>query len=173
MTNTVRITSGLYRGRAIKTPGGKTHPMGERERLALFNMISSYVPGAVVLDAFAGSGALGIEAISRGAESVVFVENNRDAVKMIKDNLVNLGIEAEVEVCKVSEFNSGSLFDLILADPPYDNFDLIEVEHLVQFLKQGGIFVLSHPGDAPEIQGLVLQKSRKYAGAMISIFVKS
>ncbi len=147
--------------------------MGERERLALFNMISEYVPDATVLDAFAGSGALGIEALSRGAKSAVFAEKTPVASQIIKDNLASLGVNGTVETCKVSGFKSDTEFDLILADPPYDNFNLTEVEYLVQFLKKDGVFVLSHPGEVPEIQGLVLQKSRKYAGATISIFVKS
>lgn len=172
MNNSLKITSGQYRGRTIKTPGGKTHPMGERERLALFNMISDCVPGAVVLDAFAGSGALGIEALSRGAEGVVFVESNSSAVRTIKENLANLGANGEVIACKVSSYTSESEFDLILADPPYDAFEKTEVEHLVKYLKSEGIFVLSHPGEVPELEGLHLLKSRKYAGATISIFVK-
>ena len=65
--------------------------MGERERLALFNMISDYLPRTTVLDAFAGSGALGIEALSRGASEVVFVESNREAAQCIRRNLVSLG----------------------------------------------------------------------------------
>lgn len=173
MNNTVRITSGKYRGRTIVTPGGKTHPMGERERLALFNMISEHVPGAAVMDAFAGSGALGIEALSRGAESVIFVESNSNASRLIKDSLASLGTNGMVETCKVSGFNSDRKFDLILADPPYDDFNLTEVEYLAQFLKEDGVFVLSHPGEAPEIQGLSLEKTRKYAGATISVFVNA
>ena len=69
--NEVRITSGSYKGRRVATPGGKTHPMGNREKIALFNMVSEYLPGSRVLDAYAGSGALGIEALSRGAAEVV------------------------------------------------------------------------------------------------------
>lgn len=172
MNNSLKITSGLYRGRTIKTPGGKTHPMGERERLALFNMISSYVPGAVVLDAFAGSGALGIEALSRGASEVVFIENNSGAVRTIRENLANLGADGEVIACKVSSYVPEDKFDLILADPPYDAFDETEVACLIGCLKPEGIFVLSHPGEVPEFEGLQLLKSRKYAGATISVFVK-
>ena len=80
----LRITSGNYRGRKIATPGGKTHPMGERERLALFNMIGPFIPEAMVLDAFSGSGALGIEALSRGAKHVVFVDIDKKAFETIK-----------------------------------------------------------------------------------------
>ena len=73
----IKITSGKFRGRVIKSPNSRlTHPMGAREKLALFNMINDFLPGAQVLDAFAGSGALGIEAISRGAKSAAFIEKN-------------------------------------------------------------------------------------------------
>lgn len=170
--NSIKITSGFLGGRKIATPGGKTHPMGERERLALFNMISEFLPGAVVLDAFAGSGALGIEAISRGAARVVFIDKSTDAVRTIEKNLAALGIQADCEVKKSSVLGATNLghFDIILADPPYDDFKLTEIEYLVQFLDKDGILVLSHPGEAPEIRGLKLKKSRQYAGATISIF---
>ena len=169
----IKITSGTYRSRVISTPGGKTHPMGERERIALFNMISEYIPSAVVLDAFAGSGALGIEAISRGAKEVTFIESNPVVSRTIHDNLAALGASGTIVTSRVSSFLSDTEFDVILADPPYDDFKLNEVSYLVQFLKKDGVFVLSHPGEAPEIPGLSLIKSRKYAGATISIFVKA
>ena len=170
--NSIKITSGIYRSRAITTPGGKTHPMGERERLALFNMISDYIPGAVLLDAFSGSGSLGIEALSRGAEEVTFIENNSNAIKTIKDNLAALGAEGEVVGSKVSTFSTDKVFDVVLADPPYDDFRINEVFHLLRFLKEGGVFVLSHPGEVPDLPGMKLDKSRKYAGATISIYFK-
>ncbi len=169
----IKITSGTYRSRAIATPGGKTHPMGERERIALFNMISEEIPGAVVLDAFAGSGALGLEAISRGAKEVTFIESNPAASRTIKKNLASLGATGMIVTSKVSSFLSDTEYDVVLADPPYDDFKLSEVTYLVHFLKNGGIFVLSHPGEAPDISELTLTKSRKYAGATISIFVKA
>ena len=173
MNNTVRITSGIYRGRVISTPGKKTHPMGNRERLALFNMISDYLPGARVLDAYAGSGALGIEAISRGAERVVFVEKFHDAAKCISKNLKTLSIDSgEVLSKKVEEFDTGENFNVILADPPYDEYEPDGATHLVQFLNNNGIFVLSHPGEAPKIDGLSLKTSKKYSGATISVYVK-
>ena len=197
--NQVRITSGIYKGRKIETPGGKTHPMGERERLALFNMIASYVPGATVLDAFSGSGALGIEALSRGASRVVFVEKNRKAESVIFNNLFELGYfplygqkmsrkeaekiihagdmvadekagKAESICADVSKFETGERFDVILADPPYDAFDVEAVKYLVGFLKNDGIFVLSHPDKAPDLAGLSLEKTSSYAGANISIY---
>lgn len=146
--------------------------MGERERLALFNMVVDSIPGASVLDAFAGSGALGIEALSRGASSVVFIEKNAKACLVIRDNLRELGLNADVFQGDVVNFTTGIKFDLILADPPYDKFDINEVKHLLQFLQIEGIFVLSHPGETPDLPDLKLLKSRKYAGATISVYVK-
>lgn len=168
----IRISSGQYRNRKIATPGGATHPMGERERLALFNMISEYLPGARVLDAFAGSGALGIEAMSRGAGTVVFVEKATPACRVIQENLKELGIEAEVRSENVVNFTKDAEFDVIIADPPYDNYKIDEVTHLLQFLRSKGILVLSHPGEAPELPKMELLKSRKYAAATISIYAK-
>ena len=170
--NSIRITSGALKGRKIATPGGPTHPMGERERLALFNMITGDITGASVLDAFAGSGALGIEALSRGANSVLFVEQNATAVKTIRENLANLGLDAEVFRGKVSAYHSNIKYDLILADPPYDDFDLTEVSALLPHLTEDGVLVLSHPDEAPELKGVSLIKSKQYAGARISVYAR-
>lgn len=174
MRQFIKITSGIFRGRNISTPGGKTHPMGERERLALFNMISEYLPKAAVLDAYAGSGALGIEAVSRGADKVLFVDKSADAVRTIKKNLEVVGIQGNYEVRKlsISEMADIGIFDIVLADPPYDSFKVAEVMNLLGFIRQGGILALSHPGEAPKLPEMSLEKSRKYAGATISIYVK-
>ena len=162
--DSVRITAGQYKGQKVTTPGGKTHPMGERERIALFNMISEYVVGSRVLDAYAGSGALGIEALSRGASEVEFVEKSA--------NLRKFDIKARVVASDAANFTSNEGFDLILADPPYDDFDLPGVEYLSGFLKNGGIMVLSHPDKAPIISEMKLLKTRKYAAAHLSVYVK-
>ena len=82
----IRVTSGKLRGRVLRSPDTSgTHPMGAREKLALFNMVN--VEGERVLDAYAGSGAVGVEALSRGASEVVFVENNRRTARVILENL--------------------------------------------------------------------------------------
>lgn len=168
----IRITSGKLRGRAVVTPGGKTHPMGDRERLALFNMLTGEIENAVVLDAFAGSGALGIEALSRGAERAVFVEKNHVAAKVILENLQNLGIRAGYEVIRhgVENYETDERFDIILADPPYDDFRPEIIEHLLDFLKEGGMLALSHPGEAPVLEGVVLTKTHRYAAARLSLY---
>ena len=171
MKNVVKITSGTYRGRTITTPGDGTHPMGERERLALFNALGS-LAGDRVLDAFAGSGVLGIEALSRGASSAAFIEKSPKACKIIRENLATLGVEGEVTVGDVAKFTDETGFDLILADPPYDNFVIEVIYRLADLLKINGTLVLSHPGEAPEILGLSLEKTRQYAGAHLSFYSK-
>ena len=181
MKNLIKITGGIYRGRRLKTPGEKTHPMGERERIALFNMILEYLPGAIVIDAYAGSGALGIEAISRGASKVIFIEKNPVAMQVIKENCNILDLaEEQVDfyqgaVGNIDSFDSG-LFqaDIVLADPPYDNFKFDEAIKISErYLKSGGILALSHPDEAIDIPDMVLLKTRKYARAHISIYRKA
>lgn len=165
----VRLTGGIFSGRKISTPGEKTHPMGERERLALFNMLGN-LAGLSVLDAFAGSGALGIEALSRGASLVVFVEKKAAAARVIRENLAALGTDGEVIIGDVANVGLDEKFDIIIADPPYDDFEIEKVLPLTGFLKERGMLVLSHSGEAPALDGLVLEKTRQYAGAHLSFY---
>lgn len=177
----VKITGGQYSGRKIRTPGNATHPMGERERIALFNMISDYIPGAHVLDLYCGGGTLGIEAISRGAADVFAVDIDRHAVLTAAANMVELGIfevsgnaiQADaVEIANDPAFGLLDHFDIVFADPPYDFYDEKMALELPELVKLGGILVLSHPGDAPDLQGVELLKTRSYAKAHISIYQK-
>lgn len=148
--------------------------MGAREKNALFNMID--VVGKRVLDAYAGSGALGIEALSRGAGEVVFVESHRPAVVTIEHNLASLNLTADVFPGKVANFvaEQTGLFDMIIADPPYDKIDFVEITSLSSLLVAGGTLALSSPASqpAPEIAGLAIVSSHTYAEARITIFVK-
>lgn len=173
MKNSVKIISGIYRGRSILTPGEGTHPMGERERLALFNKISGYLSDASVLDAYAGSGALGIEALSRGARKATFIEKNANAARIIRENLRSLDIKAEVITGDAAKYDFTEGFDVILADPPYDKFMAENINNLAKYIKDNGILILSHPGEAPEIPGLSLEDSRKYAGATLSFYANT
>lgn len=176
--------------------------MGAREKIALFNMIGAELTGARVLDAFAGSGALGIEALSRGATEVVFIEKNPRVAAVIRDNLRRLDLAeqgsvvvksvkncchdnnfakkpagsgagaTEVEQKKTEKADLGQ-FAVILADPPYDKFDATEVEQLLQFLAPGGVLVLSHPGDAPELTGVEQGKTHHFAAANLTVYRKN
>lgn len=102
--NSLKVVSGQFRGIALESPQSPgTHPMGSREKLALFNMLQSYLADATVLDAYAGTGALGIEALSLGAKSVIFVEKWPKAAQIIRQNLQKIAqntpeIEAKTQV---------------------------------------------------------------------------
>ena len=165
----IRIISGEFGGRLIDTPNNtSTQPMGDRERMAIFNRLRSEIPGKVILDAFAGSGALGLEALSLGAKEVDFLENNPEAIRTIKSNLTKLGQKAQVIKKPAREY------DLIFADPPYPNPQYDFCAELVEHLNSGGYFVLSHPVVPlpPEFEGLELISDKKYAAACIKIYQK-
>ena len=118
----MRVVAGEFRGRRLAAPrGSRTRPTADRVREALFSMLGD-VSGARVLDLYAGSGALGIEALSRGAESAVFVERDPRAVAAIERNLESLGVEEEVLREDVVRFlrRASGIFDLVFCDPPYD-----------------------------------------------------
>ncbi|MBR2725109.1 RsmD family RNA methyltransferase [Candidatus Saccharibacteria bacterium] len=171
----LKITSGKYRGISITTPGNGTHPMGARERIALFNMVNDYLKDASILDAFSGSGALGIEALSRGAVKVTFIEKNAKACQIIKINLAKIGLKEDdnINVIKSDVYETDrGLFDLVIADPPYDEYDATKIQILAKMVAKDGILILSHPGDVPQIAGMELTKTHQYAGAHLSIFSK-
>ncbi len=175
-SNSLKITSGTLRGRTIKTPPNfATHPMGARERLALFNIIGPLDYFDNVLDAFAGSGALGFEALSRGARNVVFVEKDPIAADTIRQNIIALDHDDGTVVLEkpVEELSQNGRYTLILADPPYDDYNPQAVEHLLPMVEKNGIFALSHPATiTPILKGFRLIKHASYAGANISVFQK-
>lgn len=170
----INITSGTYRGRKLLVPS-TAHPMGSREKLALFNMLGSKVVDAKVLDAFAGSGALGLEALSRGAVSVTFLEKDPRAAKVIQQNIATLNVADKTEVIRSAAANhqTGN-YDVIFIDPPYNQFKEEEFLSLAELLAPDGILVLSHPAShIPTFDNLKLQTTRHYARANISLFSKS
>ncbi len=195
MSNDLRVISGKYRGRILKSPNATgTHPMGAREKLALFNMVN--VEGAKVLDAFAGSGALGIEALSREAKEVVFAEASGKATRTITENLemLDLGyvkMKADAEVAAQSNLPATVMagkveqiaqnpdyrryFDVILADPPYDKFRPEMLAGLGDLLKKGGVLVLSSPEESGEVEleGLRISSSHTYARARVTVYRKN
>jgi 16S rRNA (guanine966-N2)-methyltransferase len=169
--NQIRIISGKLGGRLIDTPKtDKTHPMGDRERAAIFNRLRGDIAGKDVLDAFAGSGAIGREALSLGANSVDFLENNQKAAKTIKANVAKFKLEAQGKIVRKLQKE----YDIIFADPPYDNPQYEYIEEILKSLKHGGIFVLSHPeSPAPwEFRGLSLFSDKSYAAAHIKMYQK-
>jgi len=173
----VRIISGLYGGRIIDAPDRRsTHAMSERARNALFNSIASELEGARVLDAFAGSGSLGIEALSRGASYTVFIEKDRIAAKIIQKNLDLLKIQdgkvIKTTVSNWLETSDEELFDVILADPPYHDPQFSTVTRLFGLLKPGALMVLSHSGkgEVPSKTGVVVVDNRSYGNMNLTFY---
>jgi 16S rRNA (guanine966-N2)-methyltransferase len=121
----VRVIAGRYKGRRLKTPTWEgLRPTSDKLRETLFNILAARIAGARVLDGFAGTGAIGIEALSRGAAHVTFVEQDARAVALIEANLTSAGIGADYNIRRGDVLavlrNPGVAFDLILLDPPYD-----------------------------------------------------
>lgn len=157
-----------------------TRPTSDKTRQAVFNILMNDIEQARVLDLFAGSGALGIDAISRGAVSAVFVEANHKPAEMIRRNLKSLGLTERViesdyrEAGKILSEHK-TRFDLIFADPPYDLVAPIEViEMIVQYnlLSPQGILIIEHKyGRAAETApGLVRLKQRKFGQTEVSFY---
>ncbi|QQS19654.1 RsmD family RNA methyltransferase [Candidatus Saccharibacteria bacterium] len=148
----MRVVAGRLGGRIFDSPvGHRTHPMSEKARGAIFNALGDVV-GLTVLDAYSGSGAIAVEAISRGAASVVAIDIDIDAVKIISANVKQLGVEDNVQVLRKnisgwSRNNQQRQFDIVIADPPYDDIRPNVLERLIQHVKPGGIYVLSWPGN--------------------------
>ena len=170
--NALRIIAGTYGGRLIKTPSSSsTHPMGDRERGAIMNALQHDLKNATILDAFAGSGAIGLEALSRGASSVTFLENHKKALQTITANIQKLGVTHQTKVIKIPA-NINDQFDIIIADPPYDTPQYTLIIKLLKHLKPGGIFILSHGESAPPptFSSLMLISNKTYAAAHIKIY---
>lgn len=151
--NQVRIIGGDWRGRKLTFPtAAGLRPTPDRVRETLFNWLQAYLPGARCLDLFAGSGVLGLEALSRGASSVTFVERERSAINAIKDNVNHLAATDRVlvhqgDALQFIQEDHPDLFDIIFLDPPYDMG--LSMECLQQLdqnacLKSGGLLYLEH-----------------------------
>ena len=176
----VRVIAGNHGGRMLNAPRGRTtHPMGERVRGAMFNSLISELPGARVLDAYAGTGVVGLEALSRGAKEVVAVEQNRAAQKAITENMQTLNVnypEYTLFRGRMQQFlgmRSATDFDVIFVDPPYYDYNmhLSTVERIFGLLKPGGLMVLSKPGKCEEVvlpSGIVVVDNRSYGEAHLS-----
>jgi 16S rRNA (guanine966-N2)-methyltransferase len=168
----VRIIAGSHRGHRIAAPKGRaTRPTSDRVRENAFNLIGP-VDGARVLDLYAGSGAMGLEALSRGADQVTFVEREKDACRAINANLDKLDLRATVlcqDAARAVAQERGR-FDLILCDPPYD----VDATSLpfARLLADDGLLVYESSGrdEPPEVEGLARRTSRKYGSARLTLF---
>ncbi len=174
----LRIISGKFGGRTIAAPDGDlTHPMGDRVRGSLFNIINSRLDNAEVLDVFAGTGSLGLESISRGAKSAIFIERDRVASRILTENIATLGVGQSVQSIQIGaatwiDKNQDKKFDVIFVDPPYNDMQFNVVKKLGGLLKSDGLLVLSYPEKTtvPDFDGLLLTDSRNYGTANLGFY---
>ena len=159
----MRIIAGTHRGSRLKEPANVTRPTSDRVREAIFNVLRNVVPEAKVLDLFAGTGALGLEALSRGASSCLFVENDSQALRCLRQNIAltkfaNTKVLESDALRLIENPRQTQLFDLIFADPPYfrngasDLAGRILIQPLP--LSEGGILVLEVESERPTPESL-------------------
>ena len=182
----LRITGGLWRGQRVLTPKNlNTRPTQSKLREALFNIVQSSLPEANVLDLFAGSGALGFEALSRGAAKATFVEQSHKVTAIIQQNAENFKVESNVNIfCQSAlaahpKYLSQAPYDLVFADPPYQKgweLKLLESICWQDVLVEGGVFCLessSRDGVFPEkINGLTKTREKVYGDTLLTTFTK-
>jgi 16S rRNA (guanine966-N2)-methyltransferase len=182
----MRVIAGEARGLPLSTPSSRVRPTMDRVRGAIFSSLGNTVPGAHVLDLFAGSGAMGIEALSRGAASAVFVDSDPRCAACVRENLRRARLEASVQVMDALRFldlYAEGNFDLIFADPPYAkssadrNFaaELLQLPALVGALRPSGTFVLERPAGSKEPEACVLSlvRARRYGESEIAYYIRA
>lgn len=177
----MRVIAGIYKGRKLESPENyDIRPTTDKAKEALFSILNNDIPGARVLDIFAGTGALGIEALSRGAAECIFTDHSRQSIGLIKRNLAHCGAGENARVIagdfrKVLPGLAGG-FDVILMDPPYNKGLVDEAMEIIwehQLLAEGGVVVCEHrkEEDLPEqIGGLIREKERRYGIVKLSIY---
>ena len=176
----MRVITGSARGRRLKTPETyDIRPTTDNVKEAVFNIIQFDVEGRRVLDLFAGTGQLGIEALSRGAAEAVFVDRDREAVKIVKENLKACALQAAVrQEDALSALRREEKFDLIFVDPPYDAglyTDVLETIKSVDKLTDGGIIICEARSTEP-LPDLAApygkRKEYRYGKVKIAVYTK-
>lgn len=186
----MRITSGTLGGRTLKAPPADTRPTQDKVRQAIFSALGEFTVGARVLDLFSGSGALGLEAWSRGAAEVVLVESKRRTLGVLKENLRQLCADAGPNVKGIGadvfrfleawpQHQTGAVFDLVLADPPYDRMGeqrwlekTLPALEAGPILRSGGFLVFEFSAsEQPVVRaGWMLIWDRTYGGTRVLIY---
>jgi 16S rRNA (guanine966-N2)-methyltransferase len=175
----MRIIAGEHKGARIFAPPGRdTRPTSDRVRENVFNIVAPWVEGAKVLDVYAGSGAMGLEALSRGAESAVFVESDAGAVRAIERNLDKLRLHGarvvrlDAGAALAQEAAAGRKYDLVLLDPPYAMTDFEALgRYFSTVLADDGLLVVETDARTePELSGLAVRTTRKYGSTRVTVF---
>lgn len=184
----MRIIAGKFKSRTVKAPKNmRIRPTSDKVKGALFNMLEP-IEGCSVVDFFAGTGNLGLEALSRGASEVVFVENAPDSLKLISQNLMSFGfnphdsnkniriISSEVSRAFYLLHREGKKFDILLADPPYEAGALIRLQNLLMeypILQEDGIFAVEHGLKDTDLLSdfpYPLARQKKYGDTFLTLF---
>lgn len=179
----MRVITGTARGVQLKTPDGLvTRPTTDRVKEAMFSIIQFEIPGAAVLDLFGGTGQLGIEALSRGARSAVFVDAGESACRLIRENLKKTRLEGKSKVIRSDYMEYLSRcreqFDIILLDPPYAEVFLenaLKRITEIDILRSNGIIVTERPLGKEltlNFQGYQQSKDYKYGNTLLTIYRK-
>ena len=176
----MRVITGIARGRRLKTPEGMDiRPTTDNVKESVFNILQFDIEGRRVLDLFAGTGQLGIECLSRGAKEAVFIDQNRDAVKIVREKLKACGFSAPVlQQDALSYLNTCGSFDLIFVDPPYDAGlykPVLEKINSIDILSEGGIILCESRRETnmPEMQApYYKRKEYRYGKVKLSLYSK-
>lgn len=179
----MRVITGKAKGVTLATPDGlKTRPTTDRVKEALFSIIQFDVPGARVLDLFGGSGQLGIEALSRGAQRAVFVDAREEACKLIRENLRRTKLEKEGNVIRSDYLDylkrCRETFDIIILDPPYAEVFLensLKLIAEIDILQSGGIIITERPLGKDllcDFDGFTRSRDYKYGNTLIALYRK-
>lgn len=173
----MRVIAGSARGLTLTAPKGEaTRPITDRVKETLFGILGERVPDARVLDLYAGSGAIGIEALSRGAAHATFVERGREALAALRANLehTRLAAAARVEAADVERFlgsTAGGPWDLVVLDPPYAERAIVApLRSVAAHLAPGATVVLKHHwrSEVPVVEGLTTTRQRRFGETMLT-----
>ena len=173
----MRVIAGYLGGRIFDSPRGhRTHPMSEKMRGAIFGALGD-IENLTVLDAFSGSGALAIEAISRGAKEAVAIEVDKDAHAVIQKNAKSLGIDDRLKAVRAfagawSTRHQAKKYDLVLMDPPYDDIPFRDIDRIQRHLNEDGVMILSLPAKMQpwRIPELELIQQKKYGDGQLLFY---
>ena len=179
----VRVISGSARGLKLNTPGDdRVRPTTDRVKESMFNIVQDWVYDSQVLDLFAGSGALGIEALSRGASQAVFCDNSLDSIKIIKSNIEKAKVVDRSQIvsgdfkrCLRDMEAKNQSFDMIFVDPPYYKGlfeEVLDTIRSCKILKKDGIVIVEHDAKSPigQVEGLEVYKEKKYGITMLTFY---
>lgn len=180
----MRVIAGTYKGFKLQSfPGKEIRPTPDRIREAVFDIISAEIVGAEFLDLFAGTGAVGIEAISRGAKNVIFVEIDDKAIALIKRNLQKICKDDLFTIIKSDYLRAirffhikQKKFDIVFLDPPYHKDYFSKTLHEIDrsmIIKEGGLIIVQHPADLLvkyDFENMFCFKEKKYGNSKITIF---